>query len=106
MSNQSYKIAVIGNHDAILPFQLLGFTLVPLNDASLLKPTIQQLADNQFGIIYLTETLAKENPDAYQFFKESVTPAVILIPTHQGSLGIGKADIQKNVEKAVGQNIL
>ncbi|HAY6985454.1 TPA: V-type ATP synthase subunit F, partial [Enterococcus faecium] len=29
-----------------------------------------------------------------------------LIPNHQGSLGIGLEEIQKNVEKAVGQNIL
>jgi len=29
-----------------------------------------------------------------------------LIPSHQGTLGIGLEEIQNSVEKAVGQNIL
>ena len=34
------------------------------------------------------------------------TPAIILIPGNKGSMGIGLADINKSVEKAVGANIL
>ena len=33
-------------------------------------------------------------------------PAVILIPSNQGSLNIGMQRIRDNVEKAVGVNIL
>ncbi len=35
-----------------------------------------------------------------------MTPAIILIPGNKGSMGIGLADINKSVEKAVGANIL
>ena len=33
-------------------------------------------------------------------------PAIVLIPNHEGTLGIGKSMIQGQVERAVGQNIL
>lgn len=101
-----YKIAVVGNHDAILPFQLLGFDIYPVESAQRTARLLNELAREQYGIIYLTEDYAKEIPEVLAYFDTQVTPAIILIPTHQGSLGIGKAKIQANVEKAVGQNIL
>lgn len=101
-----YKIAVVGNHDAILPFQLLGFDIYPVESAQRTARLLNELAREQYGIIYLTEDYAKEIPEVLAYFDMQVTPAIILIPTHQGSLGIGKAKIQANVEKAVGQNIL
>ncbi|MGC2991082.1 V-type ATP synthase subunit F, partial [Enterococcus faecalis] len=30
----------------------------------------------------------------------------ILIPSHNGTIGIGLSEIEKNVEKAIGQNLL
>ena len=44
--------------------------------------------------------------DTIRRYDALLTPAIILIPNHSGSLGIGKKRIQDNVEKAVGQNIL
>lgn len=35
-----------------------------------------------------------------------MTPAIILIPSNKEDLGLGMADINKSVEKAVGANIL
>ncbi len=30
MTTKSYKIAVVGSHDAILPFQMIGFDIYPV----------------------------------------------------------------------------
>jgi len=38
--------------------------------------------------------------------KDNVTPAVILIPGRDGSLGLGQSALQAAVERAVGSNIL
>ena len=89
-----YKMGVIGDKNSILPFKLFGFE------------AIETMAKNKFGVIFITEeasTLAEETIERY---KEQVTPAIILIPSHNGTIGIGLSEIEKNVEKAIGQNIL
>lgn len=101
-----YKVAVVGNRDAILPFRMIGFDIFPVTSAETAKSTLRELAKKDYGIIYLTEDFAQEIPEIIQFYDTVVTPAVILIPTHRGQLGIGSKRIQDNVEKAVGMNIL
>ena len=39
-------------------------------------------------------------------YNSEVIPAIILIPSNKGSLNIGLANIDKNVEKVIGSNIL
>lgn len=103
---KDYKVAVVGNRDAIAAFQMIGFHTYPVTSADQTKSTLRQLAKEDYGIIYLTEDFAQEIPEIIQFYDTVVTPAVILIPTHKGNLGIGSQRIQENVEKAVGMNIL
>ena len=56
--------------------------------------------------LYVTEAIASQIPETIRRYDAEISPAIILIPNHKGSLGIGKSRIQENVEKAVGQNIL
>lgn len=104
--DKDYKVAVVGNRDAISPFQMIGFHIYPVTSGEQAKMMLRQLAKEDYGIIYLTEDFAQEIPEIIQFYDTVVTPAVILIPTHRGQLGIGTQRIQDNVEKAVGMNIL
>ena len=39
-------------------------------------------------------------------YQDALTPAIILIPGKEGSLGIGMANIKTAVERAVGADIL
>ena len=57
-------------------------------------------------MIYLTEQLAKDMEDVISRYKDELRPAIILIPGRQGSLGIGKNNIQRAIERAVGADIL
>lgn len=101
-----YKIAVIGDKDSVLAFRALGvhvFTAIEGNEA---RRIIDKLAKEEYGIIFVTEQLAQEIPDTIQRYNNEVIPAVILIPSNRGSLNIGLDNINKNVEKAVGSNIL
>ena len=102
----SHKIAVVGDKDSILPFKILGFNVYPCHEAQAARNTIDELAKEQVGIIYVTEAIASEIPETIRHYDAEISPAIILIPNHKGSLGIGKSRIQENVEKAVGQNIL
>lgn len=102
----AHKIGVVGEKDVVTPFQIIGFDAYPVADATEARQTIDKMAGESYGVIYLTESVAKEIPDTIERYDTMVTPAVILIPSHKGSLGIGKKRINDNVEKAIGQNIL
>ncbi|MGT2948685.1 V-type ATP synthase subunit F [Streptococcus devriesei] len=106
MDSKKYKIGVIGNRDAILPFRMIGFQTFPVNQAQEAINQLRKLAKNDYGIVYLTEDIAAEIPDTIAYYDSQVTPALILIPTHKGTTGLGLQRVQDNVEKAVGQNIL
>ena len=43
---------------------------------------------------------------AFDKFKDSPTPALILIPGREGSTGMGLTALRAAVERAVGTNIL
>ena len=65
-----------------------------------------RLAKSDGAVIYLTETLGKDMEDVLSRYKDELTPAIILIPGREGSLGIGKNNIQRAIERAVGADIL
>ncbi len=101
-----YKLAVIGDRDSILAFKALGVNVYPAVDGNEAKAIIKDLEKSEVGLIFITESLAKEIPSTIDKYRNEMVPTIILIPSNKGSLGIGLADINKSVEKAVGANIL
>ena len=106
MASKTQKIAVVGNRDAILPFQMIGFQTFPVAEAQETINTLRHLSQEDFGIIYLTEQLAKDLPDVLDRNKDEMRPANILITGREGSLGIGMNNIQQSIQRAVGADIL
>ena len=101
-----YKIAVIGDKDSVLVFKILGVDVVITLDAQEARKTIDRIAKENYGIIFVTEQLAKDIPETIKRYNSEIIPAVILIPSNKGSLNIGLANIDKNVEKAIGSKIM
>lgn len=101
-----YKVAIIGDRESILAFQALGLDIYSPHDKDETRDTLDRLAREKVGVVFITEQLAAEIPETIARYNEALTPAVILIPSGAGSLGIGMSQINRNVEKAVGSNIL
>lgn len=101
-----YKIAVMGDRDSVLGFQALGLTVFPCEDPAEARRTLHRLARDQYAVIYVTEQLSAQISDEIARYKDEVTPAIILIPGRQGSLGLGESALQSAVERAVGADIL
>ena len=57
-------------------------------------------------MIYMTEQLAAGMQADIDRYKDELKPAIILIPGREGSLGIGRDNIQRAIERAVGADIL
>lgn len=101
-----YKIGVVGDKDSILAFKAIGIDVYPVIEADEAKKTIDRMAMNNYAVIFVTEHVAKDIDETIQRYNRQTLPAIILIPSNQGSLNIGMQRINDNVEKAVGVNIL
>ena len=105
-----YKIAVIGGPDTVIGFKALGLDTFPVREADEARRVFKALTkadrEDEYAIIYLEENLAQALKADIDRFKDSPSPAVILIPGKDGSLGLGQSALQAAVERAVGVNIL
>ena len=101
-----HKIGVIGDKDSVLGFKALGLDVyIPEHDIDVRK-TIERLASDDYGIIFITEQMAIKAIETISRYDSEVSPAIIMIPSNNGTLNIGMDRINKNVEKALGSNIL
>lgn len=100
------KIGVVGDKDSVLAFKAIGIEVFPVVEADEARKTVDKLAMEGYAVIFITEQVAQNIEETIERYNKMITPAVILIPSNQGSLNIGMKRIQDNVEKAVGVNIL
>ena len=101
-----YKIAVIGDRDSVLGFKALGVKTYFAYEQERVNDLIRRLAREKYAVIFITEELAQMATEMIDRHKSRTIPAIIPIPSNQGSLGIGMQMLNDNVEKAVGVNIL
>lgn len=100
------KIGVVGDKDSVLAFKALGVDVFPVIEIEEARKTVDKLAMTDYAVIFITEQVAKDIEETIERYNNKVLPAVILIPSNQGTLNIGSKRISENVEKAVGVNIL
>ena len=102
----NYRIAAIGDKDSVLGFKALGLSVFPVESLDEARHTLHRIAKENYAVVYLTEQLAVQMEADIARYKDSLTPAVILIPGKEGSLGLGMSNIKTAVERAVGADIL
>ena len=102
------KIAVIGGRETVMGFKALGLETYPAANAQEAREALRRLTRERddCAILYIEETLAAQLSADIAKFKESPTPAIILIPGREGSMGLGQTALKEAVERAVGTNIL
>lgn len=100
------KIGVVGDKDSVLAFKALGIDVFSVIESDEARKTVDTLAKNDYAVIFITEQVAQGIEETIERYNKEVLPAIILIPSNQGTLNIGMQKISDNVEKAVGMNIL
>ncbi len=102
-----YKIAVLGERDSVLGFSALGLDVFPVENGNEATEQFRTLArGGEYAIIYVTETYYEDLQTSIDRYKDSVMPAVIMIPGVGGASGLGKKAIDDAVERAIGANII
>ena len=89
-------------------FKALGLNIFPVETEEEAKHVLREITreEEQYAIIYVEENLAKALQHEIDKFKDVPTPAIILIPGRDGSMGLGLSALEAAVERAVGTNIL
>ena len=82
-----YNIAVIGDKDSVYAFSALGFSVFYADLAQEAEKIINKLSKADFGIIYITESLAEKIPECLDKYRYMSVPAIILIPGINGNTG-------------------
>lgn len=104
-----YKIAIIGDKDTITPFKVLGIDTFDLEITENINIEVRKLIDkisNEYGVIFIVEEYAKHASDSLEHYKKYTLPIITIIPNNKINLNLGMLNIDKNVEKAIGTNIL
>lgn len=100
------QMAAVGDADAVLGFSALGLDVRPVSDAETAERVIFELVRAGTAIIFITEEIAEQIPNTLQRYAAQAYPAIIPIPSSQGSKGLGMRQLKRNVEKALGADIL
>lgn len=112
-----YKTAIVGSRDAVAGFSLLGVDTVPVESSQEAIDALLKLKKdthtedgrevNTYAIVFITEDLAGGiSPDDEKKLAKGALPAIIPLPSHQGSTGYGLSRLKRIVERAVGSDIL
>lgn len=99
-----YKIAAFGDKESVSIFSSVGIEAFIYTDSIKAGEKIDEIAD-EYGIIFITEELAKDLKHIIDKYREKITPSVILIPSAKGSTGEALLQIRESVIKAVGTDI-
>ena len=103
-----FKIGVLGGRETVMGFKALGLAVFPVDSTEEARQTFRRISrpEEEYAIIYVEENFAAELKHEIDRYKDSPTPAIILIPGRDGSLGLGQTALQEAVERAVGSDIL
>ena len=99
-------IAVIGDRDSVLLFKAVGLDVYFETEQESASRTIHRLAKGGAKVLFVTEALYTACGEAISAYKAEAFPAILPIPSNQGTQGVGMAELKANVEKAIGADIL
>ena len=102
-----FKIAAVGEEDLIMGFRGIGAELINVDSSKELDDVLERLVSNTtISLIMITETIAKDCMEKITNFRDRSSAIILLIPAHTGSLNLGLKEIQLDVEKAAGIDLL
>lgn len=100
-----YKIGVVGKREAVLGFMALGVGVFEAESVEKAIECVDKMAKEDYAIIFLPQSLAKEMKEATEKYEKSRLPAIIPIPDQSGA-EYGEEILKNAVIKAIGADIL
>jgi len=99
-------VALIGDTESIIGFKTAGIRTVGIDSSAETAAAIEKLVREKCLVIFITEQALEGVEDILDSYKENSDVAIIPIPGRYGTTGAGMRNLNKNVERALGANIL
>jgi vacuolar-type H+-ATPase subunit F/Vma7 len=98
------KIAIIGDIDTVVGFQLAGIlkSNTPSDAASARRALLNFSKDSDVSIIIITERYADENREYIEELSQRPYPVIVEIPDKRGRLTKKESPLRKLVKRAIG----
>ena len=103
-----YKMAVIGDKESVLIFKAFGADVFDVEETEAVanRKLVNRLARSGYMLILITEQVAIHIEEDLEYYQENVVPAILIIPSGEGSIGMAERLMKQNVERAVGVDIV
>ena len=99
------KIAILGKKEAIAGFRALGVKTFPVVSAQEARETLLEINQNDFAIVFITESWAQEIYDLIDELNQETYPAITIIPEPTGARGFASKVIRDAMLRAVGTDV-
>lgn len=101
-----YKIALVGDKDSIIGFQLLGVSIFSATNKEEAINILNELIKEEYAIIFITEEIASQIFEKIEELQKKYLASITIIPNKLERKNLGIKMLRKNVEKAIGTDIL
>ena len=103
----SYRVAIIGNADAVNGFKAVGVEAIGVKTQAECQEKLGQLFNtDDYAIVFITEDWADQIRNYLDELPARALPAIVAVPSQAGSTGAGLRSLKRIVEQAVGSDIL
>jgi len=101
-----YKIALIGDRKTIIGFKLLGVSLFPITKKEEAVEILNKLVKEEYAAIFVTEEIGCQIIEKIEILQRTSFASVTTIPSKSEKKYLGLKILRKNIEKAIGTDIL
>jgi len=101
-----YKIALMGDRDTIIGFKLLGISLFTVNKREEAVEILNKLVKEEYAVIFVTEEIGCRIIEEIEILQRTSFTSITIIPSKSEKKYLGLKILRKNIEKAIGTDIL
>lgn len=101
-----HKIAFIGDRDTLIGFKLLGISLFSTNQKDEAIEILNKLTKEEYAVIFVTEDIACQIVNEIEILQKTSFTSITVIPSKLEKKYLGQKILRKNIEKAIGTDIL
>lgn len=99
-------LAVIGDINSVLGFKAVGVDVHYAESDQEIKESWERSIEKNYAIILVTEAIYHQLEEEIESLRESIRPAIMVIPASTKSEGLGITRMKDVVEKAVGTELI
>lgn len=100
------KIALVGDRDSIIGFKLLGISLFPVTNKEETISILNELIKEKYAAVFITEEIASQIFEKIEELQKISLISLTIIPNKLEKKDLGLKILRKNMEKAIGIDIL